>query len=256
MGFSRSSRGLKNLLARTGISGAGAQPATRADLDNGFARFRNCKVLVEDERIHPYIKESIVTGYYEDKEIEIVLRNIEARDTVLELGASLGIMSTVTCATSAPRAYTAVEANRDLIEIIQKNHAENNVKCDILYAAVSDAPGEAEFYIHQQCWASSVTPFDDPLRVDTIPTFSLQTLLDKTGANFLICDIEGGEYPVFEGSPELSTVDKICLELHPASLERMRNCLTLSFSRALPASRSHRRNPSNMYIFFRSLTMV
>lgn len=213
---------LKTILARFGLYPArNERPGHKEDVPDGFSLFRNCRILVEDSRIHPYIKQSIVTGYYEDKEIDIVLRNIISTDRVLELGASLGVMSTVTCKTSLPRAYTAIEANKDLIEIIRRNHAENNVKCEILNAAASRTQGSSEFYVHSQCWASSLTPFANPLRVDTIPTFPLETLLEKTGANFLICDIEGGEYAVFEACPNLSQVDKICLELHPNSMEKM-----------------------------------
>lgn len=190
--------------------------------DDGIIKFRDC-ILSNDPRLHPAIRRSLVTNSYEREEIDYVLKHVSSADRILELGASIGAMSTIVSRHCQLDKYTAVEANMDLIEIINKNYELNNVKCDVINAAVSDKAGIMDFYIHDMCWSSSLTPCPNPLRIDKLNAIPLKTLLKYSEANFLICDIEGGEYAIFNKDSDLDDIDKVCLELHPAPLEEMRN---------------------------------
>lgn len=189
---------------------------------DALINFRGCKI-VEDPRLHPMVLSTLSKGHYEQTEIYHALKNTSSEDRILELGASIGGVSTVVIKERSPNTYTAIEANKDLIEIMERNHSLNDVKCNVINAAIDSTDGICDFYIHPVCWSSSLTPFDNPLRIDKVKKISFNNILNKTEANFLICDIEGGEYEIFTSAIDLKQVNKICIEMHPQTIEKMQN---------------------------------
>lgn len=182
--------------------------------DNELLYFRGY-LLYDDAQIARSVIGSLMRQSYERQEIDLALAHLGFGDNILELGASLGAISTCILKESKVAKYYAVEANPDLIPLINKNHALNNVKCYVVNAAIGKRDGEADFYFHRESWKSSLFPFKDPVKVEKVKLIALSNLLKQTESNFLICDIEGGEFNIFNEEVNLDNVDKLLIELHP-----------------------------------------
>jgi len=147
---------------------------------------------------------------------------------VIELGASLGVIS---CLTNKkllnPSKHVVVEANPDLIPLLEANRERNGCSFTVLHAAVSYSADEVEFLISDSILASSATQMDGRFGISRrvkIPTISPQDILDKFGFTecTLICDIECGEVELVH--QEIDTIKKhvstILMEIHNTTLAR------------------------------------
>lgn len=181
-------------------------------VDDSIMRFRDT-FLYKSKKMHKKIIDAITSQTYEKNEIDIVLSNANNNDIILELGASIGAMSTVVKSNFKEILYYACKANPELIPLIKKNHQLNNISCHILHGAVGNGDF-TEFYIHNECWASSIIPFPDPLRVDRIKVYNLKELIKIINPTFLIIDIEGAEYDIIDENTDFSPIKKICIEFH------------------------------------------
>lgn len=183
--------------------------------DTDILFFRSCLVR-DDNSISRTVMNCVKCGNYEGDEINLALSHLSYGDRVLELGASLGLISLMMLKEKKAQRYYAVEANPALIEIIHRNHQLNGVRCEVINAAVAREDGAADFYIHRDSWASSLTPFENPVEITRVPKRSFSALLRQTRANFLICDIEGGEFAIFSEELDTGILDKVVIEIHKA----------------------------------------
>lgn len=185
-------------------------------------KFRDIYLVLDNTIDHDIIN-CIKNNTYERSEINYVLDNYTDNDKILELGASIGGMSSIIGKLFNPETYTAVEANKELIDILRLNNLINDAKVNVLNYAVSDKEGFSDFYICDKCWSSSLTPIKDAIRIDKVKNISLNRLILESNANFLICDIEGGEYEIFNDNVNINQINKICIEIHKNSIDKMIN---------------------------------
>jgi len=154
-------------------------------------------------------------GNYEREERELIRRWIRPDDSVLELGACLGVVSCVTNRLLAANSrHMVVEANPLCIPTLQRNKELNGARFRIEHCAVGEQP-ELTFYLHPIyiVGGSSQRPTDRPVKV---PGKSLAQL-EREGGPFtaLIIDVEGGEREVLESSAELLRQYRlVIIELH------------------------------------------
>lgn len=185
--------------------------------------------LIRSDIISNRVFQKIINGKYEYQEIDTALQTVSDDDIVLELGASLGAMSTVINVYKHPKHYLAVEANKDLINIMKKNHELNNVnQCEIIHGVVAIQPEDwTNFYINKHSWSSSLIPFPNPLRIDKVKMYDINTILNESKSTYIICDIEGGEYSLFNKEICLDHVRKICIEFHIKNINDTLNICSL-----------------------------
>lgn len=186
---------------------------TDAPLEKVFT-FRNHQIRLEVPRsvFGPDTWRSLNDGTYEEGEMEMLGRLVRPNDTVLELGAALGLVSARVATTPGVHRVVAVEANPQLIPVAQRTYALNGVQVELINAVVSHEDGEIDFYIHPEFWASSTEPREGAERV-RLPARSLSGLLKEVQPDVLIVDIEGGEVALLEGM-RLPGVRQVVLEVH------------------------------------------
>jgi FkbM family methyltransferase len=160
---------------------------------------------------------SIRSGDYEAHEAAELDALIQPGEVILEIGAGCGFISTYCAKNSHTAAVFCVEANPRLIEVIRLTHRVNNVTATVYNEIPAREDGEADFFVHQDFWASGTHSFlGTPIKV---PATSFQRRLDEIQPSMLIVDIEGGEETLFEGV-NLAGVKKIMLELHQPTIGR------------------------------------
>ncbi|WP_237214444.1 FkbM family methyltransferase [Falsiroseomonas oryziterrae] len=147
---------------------------------------------------------------YERNELDLLPRLLRPDDTVLEVGAALGLVSAR--AAQLARRVVAVEANADLLPIARRTHALNGVEVELLHAVVGHTEGEADFHLHREFWASSTAARPDTRHL-RLPGRALSALLAEIRPEVLIVDVEGGEVSFFEAEA-LPGLRQVVVELH------------------------------------------
>ncbi|RKQ68485.1 FkbM family methyltransferase [Oceanibaculum indicum] len=161
-------------------------------------------------------RRQIVRHDYEEAELSILDATLTPEDSVLELGAGIGLTS-IFCARRIGNGAKvhALEANPALVPVLERNFALNGVRPDFHNMAAAKETGEVEFALDRSYTSSGIhgRPSETVERV-RLPAAGFQDLLDRYRPSYLIMDIEGGEIDLLPGA-DLTCVQKICLEVHP-----------------------------------------
>jgi FkbM family methyltransferase len=167
--------------------------------------------------ITPRIERPMRNNRYEGGEAAALRRILRPGDRVLELGAGIGLLSTLSAMVAGVERIVAVEANPDLIPMIHETHRLNGVTTVDLRNGIAGAQDGAAvpFYVRGDFWSSSMEPASRPyLREVSLPCFGICTLMADLNPTVIVCDIEGGEAGLFD-TVDMSGVRAVVMELHP-----------------------------------------
>lgn len=167
-------------------------------------RHRGVRLPRDPQIISPQIAASIRRRRYEAREaiqVETLLRD---SDRVMELGAGLGLISTIAARSPLTEAVRSYEADPRLIPYIRRVHALNRIapaKAELRNRVLTAGPGggTATFYVRKNFWGSSLRPSARYLKKEAIPTENIAAAVAEFRPTFLVCDIEGGEVELFDG---------------------------------------------------------
>jgi len=136
-------------------------------------------------------------------------------ETIVDLGASVGL-ATLRLLASHPNArVVAVEADPVLIPRLRENVSDLPVT--VVHAAIAGGAGERQFYrSDMDSWGNSLENTSSRQAPVTVPAISLAELLDAhdlDGVDLLKLDVEGAEWEIFDG-PVDPRVAAIVGEVH------------------------------------------
>lgn len=181
------------------------------------------QVFADDERYSPPIIRALEHGAYESAERGILYAALRPQDRVLEIGTAVGVLSMTAASMVGPESVATYEANPYILEDARRNFAVNDFGAirstnAVLQARVRmpEVPPTMPFALSRDFWASRLgATIDDPdiIEVVDIPTASLEDAIEAHRANFLVCDIEGGEADLLLQA-DLSAIDTIVIETH------------------------------------------
>lgn len=164
---------------------------------------------------------------YENEERELIKKFVRPTDSVLELGACLGIVSCVTNKILADKSrHVVVEGNPFCIPAIHRNRELNQCGFLVEHCAVANER-EVTFYLHPRFVVGGTTQRKSarPVRV---PALSLAELEVRYGPfSALVMDIEGAELEIFEVSQDiLKNYRIVIVELHEWAIgaEKVERC--------------------------------
>lgn len=163
----------------------------------------------------PYLRILMYWERYEDAETRFLKRILRPDDIVVEAGAAIGFVGLLCARIVGPENLVLIEANADLIPEIEHNFKTNHVPLpDVRCAlAVAEAGEPQAFHVADHFWSSSIIDRGMTVRTDTVGTVGLNALFREKRASVFICDIEGGEYALFEDL-DLSGLRLIVVETH------------------------------------------
>jgi FkbM family methyltransferase len=157
----------------------------------------------------------IVNHKYEINEISIIENTLQPEDIVIEIGTGLGFVSTFCSKKNGNNVFT-YEANTNNYNICKKVFEKNNVSPQHENAILGEHDGFINFSINNKSiLASSLINKCDT--ITKIKTKNLNDTISEIQPNYLIMDIEGGEYDIFK-IINFQSIDKIQFELHPLLL--------------------------------------
>jgi FkbM family methyltransferase len=162
---------------------------------------------------------------YETTEAKQLQRLIQANEVVLEIGAGIGFISALITKNPLTRRVVSYEANPALIDgistTVRRNTGDDAAKWEIRNAVLmtGDIPEAMDFYVHQDFWASSLTPIPDAKEVARVAVQNFNAVLAEIRPTLIVCDIEGGEMDLFKNA-DLSGVKKVYMEIHQRKVGR------------------------------------
>lgn len=138
----------------------------------------------------------LIFGKYELHERKLITKYIKPNDSVLELGACIGVVAlTINKILSDKTKQVSIEPNPQMHDYLYKNKAANNGLFNIETCIVSKS-SEVEFYVGGKAFLSSSTLSGD--KKVTIPGKSLDDIINQYFPfTVLVMDIEGGELEFF-----------------------------------------------------------
>ncbi len=159
-------------------------------------------------------------GTYEDAEADLIARHFQPGWTVIELGASLGIISAVVGRTN-PARLVCVEAMPELAAVVRGMLARNcpQVPHEVIACAIAPTDGVISFASGgDDTFTGRVANSATVAGVVQVPARRLSTILAEAkldGPFHLVCDIEGMEAPLFlDDAGALERCEGMILEGH------------------------------------------
>ncbi len=182
--------------------------------------------FLHDKRI-----ERINAARYEGQEIAGALHVVTPEDTVLEIGAGIGLVGAVIAANRTPQAIYSFEANPDLIDSINALYRMNGLQDRIsvqnkVLVSAPDRPDTLSFHVRSSYLGSSLLSDETRAKKTVeIPTADFARTCHDIEPTVLVMDIEGGELDLLRHA-NLSAFRAVVLEFHPKvyGVEGMREC--------------------------------
>jgi FkbM family methyltransferase len=167
----------------------------------------------------------ILAGEHTQDERRLVLPVLETDDIVMELGGGIGMLSIACAQKIGSERVFSYEANPTLRPLIEENYRLNGVQPTIQMCMLGPVAGETTFYIARSFRVSSVYRPELAWKTATVPVKPFNDEMVRIRPSFLIVDIEGGEYELFDYA-RFDTVRTIVIEMHP-SVGGLRRSLAL-----------------------------
>lgn len=191
-------------------------------------RSKNYSFAIDNRFIHKKIIASIFFGFYERGETRFINKYLNPKLDVIELGASLGIVSShIVHKLEKGARLILVEANPYLQQTINTNvakHNTNNISYQLLNYAISYGSDMVSLRITGDNTESHVIkkgPDNTPgVSVEAI---SLSAILNKVSMNdyAIVCDIEGSELEWLLNENEcIKNCRQLLIELHAVDYDK------------------------------------
>jgi FkbM family methyltransferase len=163
----------------------------------------------------PAIRQKLSDGSYEADEARSADRCVRPGFRVLELGAGVGYVTTLCAQRAGPENVLSVEANPDLLPVIEANLARNGMQgVSVMHGAVTGPVEEgatADFALSQGYTGSSLRGKG---RSVTVPLISVHELIRAHRPHVVLMDVEGAEADMFNRLWKCPL--RFCvIELHP-----------------------------------------
>jgi FkbM family methyltransferase len=192
-------------------------------LFRGTVPNRGCWVDVSDPSVSDRVCASLAWGLYESAEIRLVRRHLPKDLDVVDLGASLGVVSAhVAKRLAGRRKLVCVEANAALLDIARRNVTHNvpGQALEVVHAVLAyGTEPVASFSASQDTLTSSLATAGD--EGTQVPTVTLSRVLSQNsiGDFSLVCDVEGAEAEMISADKEaFRRCHFIIIELHSTKL--------------------------------------
>jgi FkbM family methyltransferase len=162
-------------------------------------------------------------------------------DVVIDLGAHIGLTSVFLAKRYGSPSIIAVEPDPSNAQLARANVASNNVRAEVIEAAVGPKDGAVRFQVSRDSNRGHIGA-----RGLEVPMVSMDSLLEMTPdgrADLVKMDIEGGEEDLLSGDIAwLSRVRSMIIEFHPGLIDygRLVGVLQDSGFRYVPAGSAWR----------------
>lgn len=173
------------------------------------------RIPLSADEVSPNIWKALKLGHYEAKEARLVPLVVREGDRVLELGAGVGVITSIMASIPGVTIWS-YDANPYTLDLAKRVGQANDLNNVVFNQGLVTAgqPDCHPFYIREDFWMSSLIEEQGPYsEVIEIPSLDVDALIQAHGINVLVMDIEGAERQLL-GASLLTGIDRVFLELH------------------------------------------
>ena len=191
---------------------------------------------------------------YEHQEAQLIKKYLPEDQPVVELGGGLGFISVfIDKHISSSCHVSVIEANEDLIPIIQSTAKLNSSNVSVIHAAYAPDTNKVDLMLSNDFVESSTetSPTQNP-EIQRVPTISQKDISGclTNEKNSLVCDIEGAEFKMVDNEDEIQDIyenfSTLIIEIHGSDNEQKK------LSNDLCRAGYHQEDCSgNVYVFKR-----
>lgn len=145
---------------------------------------------------------------------------INPQDTVVDIGAHIGVFSVWAAQKANLGTVYAYEASQANFELLKENRGLNHSQnLQVKNLAIFNKPGNFDFYLPGGNGALGSLLQDQHAVKETVTAITLEKLFEDNGldhVDYLKLDVEGAEYPILLNCPAeiLSRIKHLILEYH------------------------------------------
>jgi FkbM family methyltransferase len=166
-----------------------------------------------DKRLPKGIKKALYKETYESDERYLVNKMLEPEDRVLEIGAGIGVVSSLCGLKCSKGAVVSYEANPNAYDFALENIKLNKLSIDLRNKMLGSERGEKDFYISSKILSSSAKDRGFGGKV-TLPCDDISEVIGDFKPTALVMDVEGAEVDLVP-LVKFASIKKIIIELHP-----------------------------------------
>ena len=187
-----------------------------------YKSYNGVKLYFGEKVVTNWIRDAIHKGFYEHDECSLLKKYLGEEDTVVEIGAGIGLTSAIV--SKKTKESTHIEANGDLVSIIKINillNANNNGNHKIIEAAVTaEDMADTVISLHksQNFWNAALVERDIHGEKVNQKSLYFGNLIEDKKPNFLIMDVEGYELEIVTKNQIPEYIAKLMLEIHPKAI--------------------------------------
>ncbi|WP_045392451.1 FkbM family methyltransferase [Falsirhodobacter sp. alg1] len=173
------------------------------------------KLPLTDQDVSPIIWQALQTGEYEAKEARQVRDLLLPGDRVLELGAGIGVITSVMAQTPDVQIWS-FDANPGTVALARRVAEANDISNVVFEHGLLSSGGASDhiFYIRRDFWMSSMIESQGPFETTiSITSTNIDEYITRQSINVLVMDVEGAEREILGGA-DLKGIDRVFLELH------------------------------------------
>jgi FkbM family methyltransferase len=159
------------------------------------------------------VRKSLRKNDYEGAELYLVRHLVRPGDTVLDLGAGLGLTCIAAAKVSRGGRIVGYEAGPAIAPLAARNVQRNGVQAEIRNRAIAKGKGAFEFHVRRSFTASSALPLKRSTTIH-IEADAFRDVVSELQPSIIVCDVEGIEMDLF-ASTSLQSVERMILEVHP-----------------------------------------
>ncbi len=190
-----------------------------------YERIAPCETKIEDRKVifpHPdarFVDEIVVEGCYTSSAGFEIAKN----DTVIDLGANIGIFTILAGIKAREGRVIALEPEKQNYQFLCENIRSNSLSnIEPYQLAISNIDGLLDLHVANPGNNTILEEHQGKLTKGTqkVEAISMRGLIAKFHLheiNFLKIDVEGAEFQIFQDDGWLEQVQKIAMEVHPGA---------------------------------------
>jgi len=182
----------------------------------GYIKSRGLKFPKDGTYLTGKVRGLLRENSYERDLTAAALKATREGDTVLDLGCGLGFVSGMLAKRRNIAAIHGYDGNAALLTYAEAMLATNGItSVTLTHGVLGKRKSTAPFYVRTPFAASSLIPVDGANEAESqVEMLNVKTTLTATKPTVIICDIEGGEADLFDGT-DLKGVRQVVVKLHP-----------------------------------------
>lgn len=166
-----------------------------------------------DPRLSEEARMALLEGHFGHPEVQVVKSQLSDWDTVMELGAGIGVISSLCAKRVGFERVCTYEGNPFMERHIRRTYRLNRVAPTLEMCLIGEHAGLQSFYVAEDFRVSSTIGGRSDARVIRVPVRPFNLELQRVHPTFLIVDMEGAESELCRYA-NFHHVHKIAIEVH------------------------------------------